>query len=82
MHNITIQQKEPIVLTCKRCQNVWEYHGSNPYVATCSYCKTTVSVRKQKVATSGQTLAGTNQIAATIPELPSAVKRGDSSGKS
>lgn len=49
MRNVTIHEKqEPIVLTCKRCQNVWEYHGNNPYVAKCSFCKTTVSVLKQK----------------------------------
>jgi hypothetical protein len=49
MRNITVHEKEePIVLTCKRCHNVWEYHGNNPYVAKCSFCKTTVSVLKQK----------------------------------
>jgi hypothetical protein len=68
MRNVTIHEKQqPIVLTCKRCQNVWEYHGNNPYVAKCSFCKTTVSVlkHKQKATASGLTLAGTGQNAAT-----------------
>ena len=68
MRNVTIHEKqEPIVLTCKRCQNVWEYHGNNPYVAKCSFCKTTVPVlrHKQKATASGLTLAGTGQNAAT-----------------
>lgn len=64
MRNVTIHERqEPIVLTCKRCQNVWEYHGNNPYVAKCSFCKTTVSVlkHKQKAAASGPSLAGSDQ---------------------
>jgi hypothetical protein len=52
VRNVTIHEKpkqEPIVLTCKRCQNVWTYQGNNPYVAKCSFCKTSVSVKKHRV---------------------------------
>jgi hypothetical protein len=47
MPEIIIQHK-PITVTCKRCQNVWDYHGNNPYVVTCSFCKTTISLRKYR----------------------------------
>jgi hypothetical protein len=54
MRNVTVHEKqEPIVLTCKRCQNVWEYRGNNPYVAKCSFCKTSISVKKNRVLQSG-----------------------------
>ena len=36
-------------LKCNRCQKIWQYSGSNPYYATCTFCKTSVNVRKNKV---------------------------------
>ena len=36
-------------LQCQRCNNVWSYKGNNPYFATCSYCRTTVSIKKNKI---------------------------------
>jgi N-acetylneuraminic acid mutarotase len=64
-----VQEKEPIVLTCQRCQNTWEYHGNNPYVATCSFCKTTVSERKHKmVLQAGPTLASQASSVDTAPQ--------------
>jgi len=37
-------------LLCQRCQHQWDYKGTNPYYATCPYCKTKVRVLKSVVA--------------------------------
>jgi hypothetical protein len=76
MPGIIIQQK-PITVTCKRCQNVWEYHGNNPYVVTCSFCKTTISLRKFREIPQSGIDSTRGQIAGTQPEEPqSAIERG------
>ncbi len=36
-------------LECKRCKNIWNYRGSNPYCASCSYCKSTVFLKKSSL---------------------------------
>ena len=36
-------------LHCQRCDNIWHYKGNNPYFATCSYCRSTVSIKKSKI---------------------------------
>jgi ribosomal protein L37E len=36
-------------LRCQRCGRQWVYHGRNPYFALCTFCKTTVSIRKNKI---------------------------------
>jgi ribosomal protein L37E len=36
-------------LQCQRCGRQWIYHGRNPYFALCTFCKTTVSIRKNKI---------------------------------
>ena len=36
-------------LQCQRCNNIWSYKGNNPYFATCSYCRSTVSIKKNKI---------------------------------
>jgi hypothetical protein len=41
--------RSPVWLFCKRCKRDWVYRGKNPYVATCSFCKTTVSVKNSKM---------------------------------
>jgi ribosomal protein L37E len=40
-------QQQTVSLVCQRCGHSWQYKGHNPYVAICSYCKTTVQIRKQ-----------------------------------
>jgi len=52
MPGIMIQK--PVTVTCKRCDYVWEYNGNNPYVATCSHCKTTISLKKFRIETTPQ----------------------------
>lgn len=37
-------------LVCPRCGNLWNYTGTNQYVTSCSKCKTSVSIRKNTVA--------------------------------
>jgi late competence protein required for DNA uptake (superfamily II DNA/RNA helicase) len=36
-------------LKCQRCEHEWTYKGSNPYICTCPYCRTTVTVNKKKI---------------------------------
>jgi hypothetical protein len=35
-----------MILTCKKCKNVWDYKGANSYCACCSRCKSTVFIKK------------------------------------
>jgi hypothetical protein len=52
--------KDPVFLICQKCNNKWLYRGRNPYFAICSWCKSTVQVRKHKLvatATGGKSLA-------------------------
>jgi hypothetical protein len=44
---IIIEQKKAMSLICQRCSHSWDYTGKNPYVATCPFCRTNVSVKKQ-----------------------------------
>jgi hypothetical protein len=32
---------------CQRCSHEWVYKGSNPYVCTCPFCRTTVTLNKK-----------------------------------
>ena len=36
-------------LKCQKCGNLWFYKGNNPFYAVCSYCRTTVSIRKNRI---------------------------------
>ena len=47
-------QQNEIKLKCKRCQKIWKYTGSNPYYATCTFCKTSVNVIKNRVQIDNQ----------------------------
>jgi len=38
------------VLTCKRCNNIWNYKGTNQYCANCSRCKSTVFIKKASLS--------------------------------
>ena len=33
---------------CQRCCHEWIYTGTNPYVCTCPYCRTTVTINKKR----------------------------------
>lgn len=33
-----------MMLACKRCGHVWDYHGKNDYRASCPHCLTTVRI--------------------------------------
>lgn len=36
-----------MIVTCQRCDNVWEYKGNSTYYASCPNCKTSVNLLKQ-----------------------------------
>jgi len=38
-----------ICLKCKRCNNIWQYKGTNPYCTNCSKCKSTVFIKKSSL---------------------------------
>lgn len=38
-----------VKLKCQRCGKIWNYTGKNPYVASCTYCRTSVSINKNKI---------------------------------
>jgi hypothetical protein len=39
----------PILLRHKRCNNTWLYTGKNPFIATCSFCKGSVAIKKNTI---------------------------------
>lgn len=36
-------------LKCSHCGNVWNYKGTNPFKATCSYCGWKITITKCEV---------------------------------
>ena len=40
-------EKKGNKITCHRCKHLWNYGGTNEYVAICPHCRTTVSLRRQ-----------------------------------
>lgn len=45
----TVENDDGRKLKCQRCEHEWTYKGSNPYICTCPYCRTTVTVNKKKI---------------------------------
>ena len=35
--------------TMSRCPNQWFYNGNNPFYGVCSFCRTTVSIKKNRI---------------------------------
>jgi hypothetical protein len=48
MENNKVEEKRGTGLKCQRCNWEWIYTGRNPYVATCPFCRTNISIRKYK----------------------------------
>jgi len=42
-----------IPMRCLRDGNTWVYHGKNPYVAACTFCKSSLSIRKNRLDAQG-----------------------------
>ena len=64
VRNGRLTLKEPVLLECQRCHNRWLYTGHNPYFATCTWCKSTVLIRKHRLVAAvgkGQSLARPGQ---------------------
>lgn len=38
-----------VKLKCQRCARVWSYKGKNPYYGQCSFCKSSVNIKKAQV---------------------------------
>jgi hypothetical protein len=45
----SITNTKKIQIRCKKCSRVWWYSGLNPYYATCTFCKTSLNISKNKV---------------------------------
>jgi DNA-directed RNA polymerase subunit RPC12/RpoP len=52
-------------MTCGRCEHTWNYSGKNPYVATCPYCRTKLSIKKHNRLQEAQSLETQGHIAAS-----------------
>lgn len=37
-----------VKLKCKRCGYEWEYNGNSEWYTSCSRCRTTINIKKQK----------------------------------
>ncbi len=49
MNSVNKSNLNGTLLVCDNCLNNWRYFGKNPYYATCSFCKSSVNIRKNKV---------------------------------
>ncbi len=38
-----------LTLRCQRCSHLWTYKGKNKFVTSCSYCKTSVYLKKNLI---------------------------------
>jgi hypothetical protein len=43
-----VEEKLVTPLTCSRCKYAWNYSGKNTYVATCPFCRTKLSISKNR----------------------------------
>lgn len=46
------KQKSPalgVFIKCQRCGHQWQYRGKNPFFTICTFCRTSVSIRKNRV---------------------------------
>lgn len=62
-----------IALKCQRCSYEWNYKGNNTYVATCSHCKTTVMIKKNKVKSE---CTAPQQHIQTTPSISNSLEKG------
>lgn len=44
---IIIPEKKGIKQICRRCRHEWVYTGNNPFVCSCPYCRTTVTISRK-----------------------------------
>jgi hypothetical protein len=44
-----LQERYVIPMVCGRCSHAWNYTGKNPYLATCPFCRTKLSIKKHSV---------------------------------
>jgi hypothetical protein len=47
--DIQPSSNEPVLLHHKKCRNTWLYTGNNPFVACCSFCKSSIRIKKNRV---------------------------------
>jgi hypothetical protein len=43
-----VEEKLVTPMTCSRCKHDWNYSGKNTYVATCPFCRTKLSISKNR----------------------------------
>jgi hypothetical protein len=51
-----IEERFVTPMTCSRCKHSWNYTGKNPYVATCPFCRTKLSISKNSCKVPQQTV--------------------------
>jgi hypothetical protein len=49
MNTSNNQTNKGILLQCHRCPNQWTYRGNNPFYGVCSFCRTTVNIKKNRI---------------------------------
>jgi hypothetical protein len=40
-----------VFIKCQRCGHQWVYRGKNPFFTICTFCRTSISIKKNKVET-------------------------------
>jgi hypothetical protein len=65
-----LQERLVIPIHCPRCKRTWGYSGKNEYVATCTLCRSKVSIRKNSVKSLQSARIGTPVQTAPVENPP------------
>jgi hypothetical protein len=57
-------------MVCGRCSHPWDYSGKNQYVATCPFCRSKLSIRKNSVKSLQSARIGTPVQTAAVENPP------------
>ena len=64
----SISNIKKLQIKCNRCDRIWNYKGLNPYYATCTFCKNSVNIKKNKVQ-DNYLVTASNHPGSTIREV-------------
>jgi len=58
-------------IQCHRCGKKRFYRGNNPYYTSCTFCRTTISIRKSKEMLKAEEVGAHVQPSALVPAITS-----------
>jgi len=64
-------------IKCHRCGKKRFYRGNNPYYTSCTFCRTTISIRKSKEMLKAEEVGAHVQPTAMVPAITTTTKDED-----